>query len=91
MKDLLIALLLSYGLKSDNHECLISFIKQKYPKYEYEIGILHELKDTRNRVSYDGIFVKKEYITKNKLEFENIIKILETLIEGNVPELGQMD
>src|SRR5210317_206324 len=62
IKELLIALLLKNGLKSDNHECLISFFKNRFPEREYEVNIIHQLKDVRNRVSYDGIFVKKEYI-----------------------------
>jgi len=69
IKELLTALLLKNGLKSDNHECLISFFKQNFPEYEYETKIIHQLKDVRNRVSYDGVFVKKEYIETNKLEF----------------------
>lgn len=80
MKELLTALLLKNGLKSDNHECLISFFKHKFPQYEYEAKIMHQLKDVRNRVSYDGIFVKKEYITSTKLEFEHIIKLLDSLL-----------
>lgn len=76
IKELLTALLLKNGLKSNKHECLISFFKKKYPEHEYETTIIHQLKDVRNRVSYDGIFVKKEYIINNKLEFEHIIELL---------------
>jgi len=54
IKELLTALLLKKGLKSNNHECLISFFKTKYPNYEYEISIIHELKNIRNRINYDG-------------------------------------
>ena len=80
IKELLTALLLKNGLKSDNHECLISFFKQNFPEYEYEANIIHQLKNIRNRVSYDGIFVKKEYIETNKLEFEHIIELIKGLI-----------
>ena len=80
IKELLTALLLKNGLKSDNHECLISFFKQKFPEYEYEANIIHQLKNIRNRVSYDGVFVKKGYIDINKLEFEHIIKLLKKLL-----------
>src|SRR3989344_3610197 len=66
IKELIGALLLKNGLKSDNHECLISFFKYKYPQYEYEVKIIHQLKNVRNRASYDGIFVKKDYITSNR-------------------------
>lgn len=81
IKELLVALLLKNGLKSNNHECLISFFKTKYPQYEYEALIIHQLKDIRNRISYDGMFVKKDYLDKNKLEFEHIIEILKELIK----------
>ena len=80
IKELLVALLLKNGLKSDNHECLISFFKNSFYKYEFEARTIHQLKDVRNRVSYDGIFVKKEYITSNKLEFEHIIQLLDNLL-----------
>ena len=81
IKELLTALLLKHGMKSDNHECLISYFKEKHPEYEYELNIIYELKNIRNRISYDGIFVKKEYLVKNKLEFKNIIKVLKELVE----------
>lgn len=80
IKELLVAILLKDGLKSDNHECLISYFKRKYPQHEYESKIIHQLKDVRNRVSYDGVFVKKDYIDTNKLEFEHIIQLLEGLL-----------
>lgn len=81
IKELLVALLLKNGLKSDNHECLISFFKENYPEYEYEVKTIHQLKDVRNRANYDGIFVKKEYVLMNKREFENIIGLLHEIVE----------
>jgi uncharacterized protein (UPF0332 family) len=80
IKELLTALLLKNGLKSDNHECLISFFKKNYSEYEYEINIIYELKNIRNRISYNGLFVEKQYLIKNKLEFEHIIKLLIKLV-----------
>lgn len=80
IKELLTALLLKQGLKSDNHECLITFFKSQYPQYEYEVSVIHQLKDVRNRVSYEGIFVQKSYIEMNKLEFKHIIELLEKLL-----------
>lgn len=80
IKELLTALLLKHGLKSNNHECLISFFKNQHPEHEYETLIIHQLKDVRNRVSYDGIFVEKSYIEMNVLEFKHIIELLNGLI-----------
>ena len=81
IKELLIALLLKNGLKSDNHECLISFFKEQYLNLDYEVNIIYHLKNVRNRTTYDGVFVKKEYIISNKLEFEHIIKLLKNLLK----------
>jgi len=81
IKELLTALLLKNGLKSDNHECLISYLKEKHSKYEYEINIIHELKNIRNRINYDGIFVDKSYLIRNKLEFKHIIDLLKEMVK----------
>ncbi len=81
IKELLIALLLKEGLKSMNHECLISYFKKKYPQYEYEIQCIAELKTIRNRITYDGDFINKNYLDKNRIEFEHIISLILSLIE----------
>ena len=83
IKELLVAILLKKGFKSDNHECLISFFKKNYTDYEYEAKVIHQLKDVRNRATYDGIFVKKEYILQNKLEFANIIQLLHKTLDDD--------
>lgn len=81
IKELLTALLLKNGLKSDNHECLISFFKKQYPKYEYEAHTIHQLKNIRNRINYDGLFVDSSYLLQNELEFTHIIELLQELIK----------
>ncbi|MFC1690755.1 hypothetical protein ACFL0W_01115 [Nanoarchaeota archaeon] len=84
IKELLTALLLKHSLKSDNHECLISFFKTNYPKYEYEALTIHNLKDIRNRINYDGLFVKPEYLETNELEFKHIIDLIKEIC-NNTP------
>lgn len=88
IKELMVALLLCYGLKSSNHECLVSFLKENYSDKEYEIKIIHKLKNIRNRVSYDGYFVSEDYIEENKLEFKHIIDWLKEII---VSKMGRLD
>ncbi len=80
IKEFLTALLLKNGLKSDNHECLISYFKKEYGQYEHEIITLYELKNIRNRINYDGIFVKESYLEMNELEFKHIISLLKKMI-----------
>ena len=81
IKELLTALALLFGIKSDNHECLIAFLKKRYPEKEYEINIIFILKGVRNKVDYEGLFIEKKYIQMNKLEFEHIIAFLIQEIE----------
>ena len=81
IQELLIGLLIKQGMKSDNHECLISFFKYNYPNFQYEINIIYQLKNIRNRVSYDGVFVKKDYVETNELEIKHIINLLTGLLK----------
>ncbi|MBS3169280.1 hypothetical protein J4210_02245 [Candidatus Woesearchaeota archaeon] len=81
IKELLTATLLFAGFKSDNHECLIAFFKKIYPEKEYETEIMYELKRIRNKINYEGFFIDKSYIERNKLEFSHIIHFLEDVIK----------
>ncbi len=80
IKELLIALLLRYNLKSNNHECLISFFKYKFPKYEYESLVIHQLKNRRNLLQYEIKLIEYNYLLKNEKVFLKIIDILKRLI-----------
>jgi len=80
IKSILIALLLKNKLKSDNHECLITFFEHNYPKYVYETQILRELKNIRNAINYQGKAVRPSYLKRNELELKHIIEVLEDLL-----------
>jgi len=82
IKELLTALLIKHDFKSSNHECLISFFKERFPEYEYEANIIYDLKDVRNNITYEGVFVKESYLSFNELEFKHIINILKSLINS---------
>lgn len=86
MKELLTALFYIEGYNSDNHECLISYLRQHYPDLVYEVGILHQLKNIRNDIDYKGFIIDPDYLKKNKLEFKHILKILEKLILDKLKE-----
>ncbi len=81
IKELLTALLLTLELKSDNHECLIAFFRKNYPAMEYEAQAIYELKNVRNAIDYEGLFVKPLYIKGNKLEIVHIIQFLTSEVE----------
>ena len=81
IKELLTAYLLKNGLRSKNHQCLISYFYKKNPDYEKEAYLISQMSFFRNRLNYYGEDIPKEFYEKNKIEFEHIIKILNKLIE----------
>lgn len=82
IKELLVALLLKNGLKSSNHQCLITYFYKNYQNYEYEANVILKMSYVRNRLEYYGEPVDFEFYNKYKEDFLRIINILKTLI-GN--------
>ncbi len=76
IKEMLTALLLTWELKSDNHECLIAFFRKNYPAMEYEAQVIYELKSIRNAIGYEGLFVNS--ISESDLPFLSSQKNLKT-------------
>lgn len=81
IKELLSALLLKNGMRSKNHQCLISFFYKNYPEYEKEAYLIGRMSYLRNRLNYYGDLIEFEFYEKNKNEFEKIISLLKKLIE----------
>lgn len=81
IKELLVALLLLYGLRSKNHQCLISYFYNKYENYEGEAYLIAQMSYLRNRLDYYGEQIDFGFYEKNKNEFESIIKILVNLVK----------
>ena len=82
IKELLVAMLLKNGLKSSNHQCLISFFYKEYPDYEFEVKLISQMSYLRNRLNYYGEKVDFEFYNKNKEEFDKIIVLLKKLIKS---------
>jgi len=81
IKELLVALLLKKGLRSKNHQCLISYFYKNYPNYEAEARLISRISYFRNRLNYYGEEINFEFYEKNKKDFKEIIKILKRLIK----------
>jgi len=81
IKELLVAYLLKNGLRSKNHQCLISYFYKKNPNYEGEASLISQTSFFRNRLSYYGEDIPMGFYDKNKEEFEKIINLLLDLIE----------
>ena len=81
IKELLVAYLLKGGLRSKNHQCLISYFYKMNPDYEVETGLISQMSFFRNRLGYYGEDIPMDFYEKNKGEFEEIIKLILGLIE----------
>jgi len=86
IKELLTALLYLEGYKSDNHECLIAYLKKHCPELSYETGFIYQLKNIRNDIDYKGFFVNADYLEMNKLELKHVIEVLQKLIKAKLTE-----
>ncbi len=81
IKELLVALLLKRGIKSKNHQCLISFFNKEYSNYGFEINLISQMSYLRNRLNYYGESISIEFYNKNKKEFGKIIKLLKQIMK----------
>lgn len=81
IKELLTALLLSKGLRSRNHQCLISYFYHSHPEHEAEAHLISQMSYLRNRLNYYGEAIEPQFYNKNKEEIERIITILIRIIK----------
>lgn len=82
IKELLVALLLSKGLRSKNHQCLISYFYHTYPEYEAEAYLIAQMSYLRNRLDYYGEMIDLAFYEKNKEEFVEITDLLKELLSS---------
>lgn len=81
---LLEALATMEGVKTQSegaHHILIDYTCKQHQLSEATRIFLQELRDYRNRISYEGFSIKVEYIAQNKERINTIIKQLSTKIE----------
>ncbi len=80
IKELLTALLLSKGLRSKNHQCLITYFYKNYPQHEGEAHLIAEMSYLRNRLNYYGEQISPLFYEKNKERFDKIVTLIKKLI-----------
>ena len=77
--QLLEAIAFKWGVKARGegaHQELIDYVSKKYKLTEQTRRFLQQLRDLRNRISYEGFMVKKDFIKSNKEKIEEIIENL---------------
>lgn len=80
MRELISVILLLDGYKTTgegSHKKLIEYLQQNYKEFtEYEISFIDDLRIIRNKISYDGFFVKEDYLERKS---KDILAIAEKL------------
>ncbi|MBI2112931.1 hypothetical protein HYT52_05315 [Candidatus Woesearchaeota archaeon] len=81
IKELIFAHLYKNGYNCANHLCLIAYLKEKIKDFDFETQKIDELRKVRNEINYRGLTIRKDYLERNELEFENIIRRLKEELE----------
>ena len=84
IRELTSIILLLDGYKSSGegaHKKQIEYLEANYKEFnKAEIALMDELRITRNKISYDGFFVKENYIERKLPEINIIIGKLKVII-----------
>ena len=84
IRELISVILLLDGYKvigEGAHKRLIDYLKQDYKEFSnYEISVIDDFRVTRNKIAYDGFFVKVDYVERKRKDIENIINRLKGVI-----------
>ena len=80
IKELLVAYLLQIGLRSENHQCLISYFAKLHPDQDHKTILIAQMSYFRNKLDYYGESIPPSFYEKNKKDFQEIIIFLETLL-----------
>jgi hypothetical protein len=84
IRELISIVLLLDGYKTmgdSAHKTTIEYLESKYKEFNgSEISLINELRITRNKIAYDGFFVKESYIDRKISDIHEIISKLKRLI-----------
>ena len=69
------------GIKFSGEGSHYELIKHICKEYNLDERFIQQLRDYRNRISYEGFHIRKSYITQNRNRLDNIIQSLKIKIE----------
>lgn len=87
IKELATAVLLLDGLKAigeNAHKELIDYLSNYRELSEYEISLMNDLRIKRNRSSYEGRRIDREYLQNKKDKLLAIIDKLKKLVKNKI-------
>jgi len=77
IKELITAIMSVDGWKTTSHELLVGYLAKFYKEFSYaEMQIIDQLRKARNDISYRGVRIKPDYLTRNR---DSILKIINKL------------
>lgn len=84
IRELISIILLLDGYKSIGekaHKRQIEYLESNYKEFDKaEITLIDDLRITRNKIAYDGFFVKESYVDRKLVDIFKIIKKLKEII-----------
>ena len=84
IRELVSIILLLDGYKAIGekaHKRQIEYLEANYKEFDKaEITLMDDLRITRNKIAYDGFFVKESYVDRKLTDILNVIKKLKNLI-----------
>jgi len=83
IKELATAILCTEGWKSDNHDCLFQYLKEKQ-NLELDYNYITELRKLRNKINYYGTKINPQTWKQNKLKIQITINTLKKHIQNTV-------
>ena len=88
IRELISIILLLDGYKTIGegaHKRQIEYLEANYKDFsKYEIAFINDLRVTRNKIAYDGFFVKESYIDKKLTEILKIIDKLKGIVRKKI-------
>ncbi len=88
IRQLMTALVLLDGFKTKGegaHKKLIEYMDENYEEFSgYEINLIDELRTIRNKIEYDGFFVKIDYLERKKRDITQVIAKLNGTITKKI-------
>ncbi len=71
------------------HKKLVEYLEYNYKEFiEYEISLIDDLRVIRNKIAYDGFFVRKDYLERKTMDIQKIISKLRALIVMKIDVYG---
>jgi len=84
IRELISIVLLLDGYKTAGegaHKIMIEYLDTNYKQFSaYEISLIDDMRILRNKIAYDGFFVKESYLERKVQDIKDIIAKLKAII-----------